>query len=69
MLALLFSLASWPSAGPAVGVLGFLMPTLALPQRAPNASPPPEAAALPLDLLAGCRLAVGATDETDPPVG
>ena len=51
-----------------LGVLGFLMPTLALPQSAPKASPPPAAAALPLDLLAGCRPEVGVMDETEPPV-
>ena len=43
MPALAFSFASCPSAGPAVGVFAFLIPTLADDQRAPNASAPLEA--------------------------
>jgi hypothetical protein len=38
--ALAFSLANWPRAGPDVGVLVFLIPTLAEDQREPKASPP-----------------------------
>lgn len=45
MPALLFSLANCPMAGADVLVLVFLMPALALPQRAPNASPPAAAGA------------------------
>jgi hypothetical protein len=40
--ALAFSFASWPRAGPCVGVLDFLIPTLAVDHSEPNASPPAE---------------------------
>ena len=43
--ALLFSFASWPIAGPAVGVDFLVMPWLAVDHSAPNASPPALAAA------------------------
>lgn len=50
MLALVFSLASWPMLGPALDVLVFLIPELALPHSAPKASPPAAGAdALPPD--------------------
>ncbi|KAI6769549.1 hypothetical protein HG530_004178 [Fusarium avenaceum] len=56
--ALLFSLANWPSAGPALGVSGFFMPPLALPQRAPKASPPAAGAGLAEELMTGFMLAI-----------
>ena len=66
--ALLFSLASWPMVGPAVGVLDFLMPALALPQSAPKASPP-AAGGLAPGLVTGFMLAmvVGVLEALDMP--
>lgn len=56
MPALLFSFASWPSAGLLDWLLFFLIPALALPHRAPKASPP--AAAGALGLVTGLALAM-----------
>jgi hypothetical protein len=70
--ALLFSVASWPMAGPGPACVFFLMPTLAWDHRDPNASPPDGfAAAGPLaglappsvDDAAGCCAATACTDE------
>ena len=55
MPALLFSLASCPMLGPAVGVMVFLIPALALDHRAPKASP--LLVAVLEDEIAGFKLA------------
>ena len=57
--ALLFSFANWPRAGEAVVLVGFLMLALALPHRAPKASPPAAGAAgLEAELVTGFMLPI-----------
>ncbi len=59
MLALLFSLASWPMAGLLVGVLVFLIPVLACDHSAPKASELPAGfEALEDDVEAGLSAAI-----------
>jgi hypothetical protein len=56
--ALLFSLASWPMVGPVVSAFVFLMLELALPQIAPNASPPAPAGFVAPGLVTGLVFAM-----------